>query len=174
MSDGQAALHCIDGWHTDNAEQFRFFTREVNGHTYAKQFLADVRGRWTWALWLVGLIPLGLAILSKRPWVIVLGGAFALSVLRVYLHMLRRVVRAYQQAVLVEGVVQRFDGRHPLKRSFLTGRLVLTRGVVIEPMTVALSEALVKAHARADGSMEVLVSHSPGAEVDEVVGFKLA
>jgi hypothetical protein len=84
--------------------------------------------------------------------------------------MLHRVVGSYRRTVLLEGRIT-FDGRHPLLRSHLAGFLVPSQPHQ-EPVRAMLSEAVAKAHAAPDGSVEVLVAHAPGREYCFVIGTR--
>jgi hypothetical protein len=87
-----------------------------------------------------------------------------------YVHMLRRVVRNYRETKLIEGTV-RFDSRHPLRGDLMAGDLV-PRELQPRGVRAVLPEWAVKAHARPDGSLEVLVAHAQGQEYSPIVGIR--
>jgi hypothetical protein len=171
MGDAPRPLHYIDGWYTDDPEEFRQATQGAKSWSYWSQVRVDLRSWKVWLLWLSGLAwPVAGLVIRSLP-LAALGVFMAAFVLHKYVHMLRRVVSGLRASVLVEGVVARFDTRHPLFRGHLAGELKQT-AIAHERVMALLPAWVVQAHARPGGSMEVLVSHPPGADFSQVVGFR--
>jgi len=166
-------LHYIDGWYTHDPDEFRFYTRDARRWSYPAQLATDARSWKAWAWWAMGALPaIAGAVRGSLPLVAV-GLFWAVVVLQKYIHMLRTVVQGYQRSVLLDGIVPAFDGRHPLRRSLLSGELRHENQVVRERVMALLPEWAVKSHARPDGSLRVLVAHSPTAEYSPVIGIHL-
>lgn len=171
MPDAPKKLHNIDGWYTDDPKEFRFYTRDAKTWSYWAQVRNDARSWKVWLLWLYGVAWPAAGLVKGSVPLVLMGALMMAFVLHVYVHMLRRVVRGYRNAVLLDGIVASFDTRHPLFRSMVAGEL--KQAVVAKQRVMALlPESAVKAYARIDGSMEVLVSHSPQADFSRVVAFK--
>jgi hypothetical protein len=173
MGDAAKPLHCVDGWYTEDAEEFQFYMRDPKTWTYAAQLGNDVRSWKTWLLWLCGLAWPIAGAATRSPPLLAIGIFPFTAVVYVYVHMLRRVVRSHRASVLIEGVVERFDTPHPLLRSRVAGEL--KQDVVTDRKVWALLPArIVTAHARPSGSLQVLVSYSADADFNPVVAFRLS
>lgn len=173
MTDASKPLRYIDGWYTDDADEFRFYTREARVWSYSAQLARDARSWKPWAWWAMAAVPATSSVVRGSLPLVAIGLFWALVVLWTYVHMLRTVVRGYQRSVLLDGVVAVFDLRHPLHRSLLAGELRHEDQTVGERVTAMLPEWVVKSHARPDGSLRVLVAHSPAAEYSPVIGIHL-
>lgn len=167
MFEVRGPLVLVDGWYTDDPDEFRFYTREASTFGYGRQVARDVRGLAPWCWWLLLCVA---PVLFLGWW----GLAIALPALGAYLHMIRTIVSGYRRSVLVEGQVSRFDRTHPLFRGHRAGELRPAGGRPLppEPVTATLPAQAVEAFAQTDGSLEVLVSHVPDAMFSPVIGIR--
>lgn len=172
MGDAVKPLHCVNGWYTEDAEEFEFYMRDPETWTHLAQMSNDVRSWKVWVLWLFGLAgPIAGMVTRSLP-LLAIGVLPFAAVVYVYAHMLRRVVRSHHASKLIEGVVEKFDTPHPLVRSRIAGKL--KQDIVTDRQVWALLPSrIVTAHARPDGSMQVLVSYSADADFNPVVAFRL-
>lgn len=173
VTDDSHPLRYIAGWYTADPDEFRFYTRDARGWSHRAQVAADARSWKAWAWWCMALLPAGLGALRGSQSLTIGGLIWGAVVLQRYIHMLRTVVRGYQRSVLLDGVVPAFDLRHPLRRSLLAGELRHEDLSVKERVVATLPDWAVKSHAVPDGSLRVLVAHSPMAEYSPVIGIHL-
>lgn len=172
MNDSPGPLRCIEGWHTDDADEFRFYTRDARQWSYRAQLATDARSWKPWAWWCLALLPAVLGALRGSPALLIGGLIWGAAALQKYVHMLRTIVRGHQRSVLLDGVVPACDGRHPLRRAFVAGALRHGDQAVHERVVAMLPEWAAKSHAGPDGSLRVLVAHSPGAEYSPVIDIR--
>jgi hypothetical protein len=172
VTDASKPLRYIDGWYTDDPDEFRFYTRVARRWSYRAQLATDARSWKAWAWWCMAFLPTGLGALRRSPSLTIGGLLWGTVVLQKYIHMLRTIVRGYQRSVLLDGVVPTFDRRHPLRRSLLAGELRHGDKAVQERVVAILPEWAAKSHAGPDGSLRVLVAHSPSAEYSPVIGIR--
>jgi hypothetical protein len=166
-------LRCVDGWYTDDADEFRFYMHDARQWSYRAQLVVDARSWKVWAWWVAAIAPATGGMIRGSLPLTIIGLIWAVAVLERYVHMLRTVVQGYRRSVLLDGVVAKFEHRHPLRRSFMAGQLRHEDQSVLERVTALLPEWAAKAHAGPDGSLRVLVAHSPRAEYSPVIGIRI-
>jgi hypothetical protein len=159
-------LHQINGWITDDQEQFELYTRlDGRGFSYGAQLARDARSWKPWIFWLGTVVCLAYGTLSNDRTATIAG----LALLGTYLFMLNTVVRASGKAKLIEAVA-RFDGHHPASH-------LLMSGTFYDPKSGARGNAILEEWAvemfkRPDGSVPVLISYSSAAHTHPVVGVR--
>jgi hypothetical protein len=71
VSDAPKPLRYIDGWYTDDPDEFRFYTRDVRRWSYRAQLAADARSWKPWAWWVMAVLPAGIGMVRESPPLIV-------------------------------------------------------------------------------------------------------
>ncbi|MFT3839940.1 MAG: hypothetical protein QM723_23335 [Myxococcaceae bacterium] len=154
----------IDGWITDDREQFELY-RKATGFGYGAQLARDVSSWKPWLFWLTAVLCLAYGTLTPDRTATFVG----LALLGTYLFMLRSVVSASRQGRLIEAIA-RFGGPHALSP-------LLRAGTFHDPKSGVRGDTLLEAWAvqkfeRPGGWVPVLVSYYPKAQTHPVVGVR--
>lgn len=166
-------LTLIDGWLTDDPDEFRFYREDVNQWTYRQQLEVDVRSWKPWAFWLTGATPIGLGLFghsgqgrSGEGFLLVTIGVL---ILVTYVLMMVAVVQGLRRVKLIEARVS-FDRPHPLVSGLLAGEFHHPESKVKGLAT--LPEWAVRQLQPPNGSLGVLIAWNSEAEYCSVVGVR--
>lgn len=160
----ERALFEIDGWITDDREQFELY-RKATGFGYGAQLARDFRSWKPWLFWLSAVLCLAYGTLTLDRTATTVG----IALLGTYLFMLHAVVRASRQGRLIEAIA-RFGGPHAFSP-------LLRAGTFHDPKSGVRGDTLLEAWAvsrfeRPGGWVPVLISYYPKAQTHPVVGVR--
>jgi hypothetical protein len=164
-------LVTIEGWLTDDPEEFRMYSRPGVRWSFREQLSIDVRSWKPWAAWLVAVGAFVAAAVggADRPVAGVPYLMLGVALSSTYVRALFAVVRGRQRQRLLEATV-RFDSRHPLSSSLLTGVFTEAGGTAIG--RAFLPEWAAEKTRRADGCHYVLVAYDSAAEMNAIIGIR--
>ena len=150
-----ARLHAIDGWLTENPDEFELYRHHSNQRwSHLSQLKLDGRDLSSICLWVTGAVALFLGI-SLHNVVFAIFGALSWLV---YGWTLHRAVRHRREGTLTEAIA-RFEDRVALEPDWRSGDFSDPSGAMRGRATLTVS--VVEALRRPDGTLPVLVFYSP-------------